>query len=301
MDRYSDIKKASVLGIIGNIFLLCIKATIGFITKSQSMIADAFNSAGDIASSLMTLIGNKIASKPKDKDHNLGHGKAEYIYSMFISIIMIVVGIMLFKDSLYILINKEKYTFSVWLIVVCIVAIIVKFSLYKITNELSKKHNNLLIKANSRDHLNDCVITTLNLISCILSIFNIYLFDGIVGMIISAWIMKTSIVIFIESYNVLMDTSMSLDEKNKVLDIVKSHNEIVKVNHFNSTPVGYKYQISLTIFVDGNLSTFESHKIADDLEKEIINEIDEVYLAIIHVNPIEVKKIKKKNNKNTLL
>ena len=109
--------------------------------------------------------------------------------------------------------------------------------------------------------------------------------------------MKTSISIYFESYNVLMDKSMSKEEKEKVLQIVNSHDEIVKINHFNSTPVGYKYQISLTIFVDGNLSTFESHKIADDLEKEIISEIDEVYLAIIHVNPIEITKEVKKNKK----
>ena len=69
-----------MLGIIGNLFLLIIKGIIGFITKSQAMIADAFNSAGDIFSSLMTFIGNKIASKPSDDDHNLGHGKAEYIW-----------------------------------------------------------------------------------------------------------------------------------------------------------------------------------------------------------------------------
>ena len=98
MKRYNDIKKASIFGIFGNIFLLIIKGIVGLITKSQSMIDDALNSAGDIASSLMTLIGNKIASKPKDKDHNLGHGKAEYIYSMMISILMIVVALILGKD-----------------------------------------------------------------------------------------------------------------------------------------------------------------------------------------------------------
>ena len=110
--------------------------------------------------------------------------------------------------------------------------------------------------------------------------------------------MITSIKIFIESYNVLMDKSMSKIEKDKIYEIIKKHDEIKKVNHFNSTPVGYKYQISLTIFVDGNMTTFESHKIANDLEKEIIKEIDEVYLAVIHVNPLENKETKKeKTNK----
>ena len=74
--KHNKIKKASIYGIIGNIFLLLIKGTIGFITGSRAMIADAFNSAGDIFSSLMTYIGNKIASIPRDEDHNLGHGKA---------------------------------------------------------------------------------------------------------------------------------------------------------------------------------------------------------------------------------
>ena len=292
MKKHDDIKKASILGIIGNLFLLIIKAIIGFISGSQAMIADAGNSGADIFSSLMTFIGNKIASKPRDEDHNLGHGKAEYIYSMLISIAMITFAIILLKDSSLAIANKKEYNSSIWLIIVCIITIITKLSLYLYTSKLSKKYNNLLIKANSKDHLNDCFIKTMNLISSILAMYNIYLFDGIVGVVISSWMLSVSIKIFIESYNVLMDKSMSKIEKSKVLDIVKSHPEIKKVNHFNSTPVGYKYQISLTIFVDGNLSTFESHKIANDLEKEIIKEIDEVYLAVIHVNPMEIKEDK---------
>ena len=80
MKRYKSTKIASILGMIGNVFLLIINGIIGYITNSQAMIADAFNSAGDIFSSIMTFIGNKISSIPKDNDHNLGHGKAEYIY-----------------------------------------------------------------------------------------------------------------------------------------------------------------------------------------------------------------------------
>ena len=293
MKKYDEIKKASLLGIIGNLFLLIIKLTTSLITKSQAMLADSINSAGDIISSLMTYIGNKIANKPKDEDHNLGHGKAEYIYSLLISIVMILVSLSLLKDSINILITKQTYDFSIWLIIVCIITIITKLSLYIYTKKLSIKYDNLLIKANSKDHLNDCVITIINLISCILAMFNIFLFDGIVGIMIAIWIMKVSSEIFLESYNVLMDKSMNIETKNKVLDIVKNYEQIKKINHFNSTPVGYKYQISLTIFVDGNMSTYESHEIANNLEKEIIKNIEEVYLAVIHVNPIEKSKSKK--------
>lgn len=278
--------RAGILGIIGNLFLLIIKAIAGLITNSQAMIADSVNSAGDIFSSLMTYIGNKIASRPKDDTHNLGHGKAEYIFSLLIGISMILIAIQLFMSSIDSLLNGGEYNFSYVLIIVCIVTIIVKLSLYFYTHKLSKKYNNLLIEANAKDHRNDCLVTTFTLISSILSLINIFWFDGVVGCGISIWICYTGIKIFKESYDVLMDKSIAEEDKKKVLDIIAKHPEVKKIQHFNSTPVGYKYQISFTIFVDGNLSTFESHEIANNLEEEIDEKIDEVYLTIIHVNPI---------------
>ena len=118
--------------------MLLIKGTIGLLTNSQAMIADSFNSAGDIFSSVMTFIGNKIASKPSDESHNLGHGKAEYIFSLLISLSMILVSVKLLIDSVESLINPEGYTFSWLLIVVCIVTIVTKFSLYIYTHSFEK-------------------------------------------------------------------------------------------------------------------------------------------------------------------
>lgn len=288
MDRYTSTKKASIFGIVGNIFLLIIKGIIGIITNSQAMIADAANSAGDIFSSLMTYVGNKIASKPRDDSHNLGHGKAEYIFSMIISLSMILISANLLRSSIESLISNEKYNFSWLLIVVCIVTIVIKLSLYLYTHSLSKKYNNLLIEANAKDHRNDCIVTTFTLVASLLSLINILWFDGVVGIGISIWICITGIKLFIESYNVLMDRAISEEDKQKVLDIINGHPEIKGIQHFNSTPVGYKYQISFTIYVDGNLSTFESHEIANGLEKEIDEKIEEVYLTVIHVNPMLV-------------
>ncbi len=246
------------------------------------------------------VIGNKIASIPRDDDHNLGHGKAEYIYSMLISVTMIFMAFIILKDSLISLINKNTYEYSIWLVVICIITIITKISLYLYTNGLAKKYNHLLIKASSKDHLIDSIITTFNLISCILAKANIYILDPIVGIGISLWIGYTALSIFKESYNVLMDKSISNETKQKVLDTIKKYDEIKKINHFNSTPIGYRYQISFTIFVDGNLSTYESHAIADRLEKEITKNNDDIYLTVIHVNPIDIKKdIRIKESKNS--
>lgn len=285
MNRYKAAKITGILGIVGNIFLLVIKAIVGFMSNSQALIADAFNSAGDIFSSLMTFIGNKISSKEADEDHNLGHGKAEYIYSLLISISMFILSFEVIRGVIENIIEREYIVYSKYLIVVCVITIIIKLSLFLYTNYLYKKTNNILILANSKDHRNDILLTTMTLISIILS-KKYYFFDSITGIIISLWIAYTSIILFKESYDVLMDKSMDKNIKEAVLAIINSHEDVKGFRHFNATPVGYRYQISFTIFVDGKISTFESHEIANKLEREIEKKIEEVYLTVIHVNPI---------------
>ena len=285
MNREKNIKNAGILGIVGNLFLLIIKGTVGFITHSQSMIADAANSAGDIFASLMTFIGNKIASAPQDDNHNFGHGKAEYIFSLFISLSMIGISLKLLYNSLISLIYGYKFDFSWFLVIVCVVTIFVKLCLFLYTKFLSRKFNSILLDANKEDHRNDCIVTTFTLISVLLGLLNIYWFDGLVGIFISAWICITGIKVFIESYNILIDTSIDVTTQEVILNLTTKYEEIKKVDNISSSPVGYKYIVFVTICVDGNMTTFNSHKLADKLEKDIC-ELDKVYRAIVHVNPI---------------
>lgn len=285
MDRFNQTKKASVLGIIGNLFLLIIKGIVGVFSSSQAMIADAANSAGDIFASLMSFIGNKIASEPSDESHNFGHGKAEYVFSLFISISMFFVSAKLLYDSGISLIEKKAFTFSWFLVLVCIITIITKLHLYMYTKKIYKKYDDLLLKASMTDHRNDCILTSCTLISIIFSLFGIFWVDGIVGMSISGWIFYTGIKIFIESYNVLMDKSLDSYSKDIILDLINNYKEIKSVDEISSTPIGYQYIVTVTISLDGNMSTFNSHHIADDLEKNI-EAMENIARAIVHVNPI---------------
>ena len=242
MDRYKQTRIAGILGIAGNIFLLIIKGIIGLLTNSQAMIADSANSAADIFASLMTYIGNKIASEPKDDTHNMGHGKAEYIFSMFISISMMAIALKLLYDSIMSLINSDTFKFSWFLVIVCIVTIIVKLVLFLYTNKLSKNFENLLLEANKKDHRNDCIITTFTLISVLLSLIDVYWFDSVVGIGISIWIFYSGLQIFIETFNVLMDKSL-----NNMLD-----NTDIKVIYeifedYDGRKISLKYFIDLCI------------------------------------------------------
>ncbi|CDB31565.1 cation diffusion facilitator family transporter [Clostridium sp. CAG:575] len=284
-ERFKITKKCGIFGILGNIFLLILKAFVGFTFKSQAMIADSLNSAGDIFASLMTFIGNKIASVPNDEDHNFGHGKAEYIFSMFIAISMILVASKLLFDSFQTLILGSQLQFSWLLVVVCIITIITKFSLFLYTQKTTKKYSNILLESNMQDHRNDCIVTSFTLLSIILTLFGIHWFDSVVGIGISLWIAYTGITIFMESYNVLMDISVDEKTKNIIMDIIHTYSEIKKVDNISSTPIGSQYIIFITIGLDGNMPTFESHKLADSLEKDV-SKLNNIYKTIVHVNPI---------------
>lgn len=285
MNRFDVAKRIGTLGIVGNLFLFIIKIIIGLASSSQAMIADSFNSAGDIFASVMTWIGNKISSVPNDDDHNYGHGKAEYLFSMFISISMMLVALKMLYDSIISIVLHNKLVFSWALIIVCLVTIIVKLGLYLYTKSLYKKYNNLLVKANMEDHKNDCIITLFTTVAILLTKVNVFWFDGLVGIGISTWIFIVGLQIFRESYNILMDTSIDNESKKVMLDIVKSYKEIKRIGTLYSIPIGYKYIVVITVFINGNMLTTKSHKIADKLEKEIISKIDKIEEVIVHVEP----------------
>jgi len=297
MERFDTAKKVGILGIIGNVFLFFIKIAVGLMGRSQAMIADALNSAGDVFASFMTWLGNRISSVPNDEDHNYGHGKAEYIFSMLISISMIIIALKLLYDSVFSIISHNQLVFSYKLIFVCLITIIVKLGLYLYTKSLYKKQPNLLVKANMIDHRNDMVITIFTTIAILLTKYNIYFIDGIVGIGISIWILLTGIKIYKESYDVLMDSSIDNESKKMILEIIKSSKSVKRIGNLYSIPIGYRYIVVLTIFVDGAMQTKESHDITEELEKKILKKIDKIERVIVHVEPFVKKSNKKTFNK----
>lgn len=286
MDRFKVTKKVGILGIIANLFLFIVKIIFGLMSKSQAMIADSFNSIGDVFASLMTSIGNKIASCDRDEDHNFGHGKAEYIFSMFISISILVIGIKLLYDSISMFFRNNQVIFSWNLILVCILTIIIKLSLYIYTKKIYMKEKNILIKSSMIDHRNDTFLTTGVLISTIFAKYGIYYIDYLMGTIISVWFLLSGVKLFKESYNVLMDISLDIETQEKIMKTILKDKNIIKIDDLHSVSVGYKYIVVLTISVDGNLSTFNSHEVANNIEKRITKRFDNVKEVFVHINPI---------------
>ena len=164
--------------------------------------------------------------------------------------------------------------------------IITKLCLFIYTHRLYKKYDNILLKSNAEDLRNDCLLTTLTLISIISGhFFGIYYVDGIVGLLISLWIFVSGLKIFIESYNILMDISIDPKTKADIIALVKRHENVLNCINFYAIPIGYNYVVIFTIEVDGQMTTYDSHKLAEHLEKEISNH-EKIEKVIIHVDPV---------------
>lgn len=284
--RNRAVKRVAIAGIIGNIFLLVIKIWVGLISKSQAMIADGMNSAGDVFASLMTYIGNHIASQPDDDDHPYGHGKAEYLFSMIISFSLILVAITIFKSAFDSFINKQVVIYSYWLIIVAAITIVLKLILYVFAKNIGKKYNSLLAFANAEDHRNDVFITSLTLASVVTTYYNLYVVDAIAGMLIALWIAYTGATIFASSYNVLMDTALASDVLAKMREDIKATARVDHLDALVAKPVGLNYLLIVKVSIDGDLSVAKGHMVSADIKAKLMDYelVDDV---VVHTNPTQ--------------
>ena len=284
--RSKETRKVGIVGIIGNLFLFIIKIVVALISKSDSMLADSINSGTDVLSSLMTFIGGKIAGEPSDEKHNYGHGKAEYIFSLIISLVMGYLAVKIVSEGISSLISNRKFEFSIALIFVCLLTIITKVILYYYTSKIGKKSNNILILANSKDHINDVYVTVSVLVGVTSAIVNLYWLDGLIAIIIAIRIFYTAIEFFVQSYNVLLDVSMKEDEIEKIKEIINSYEKIDHIDKVTSKAVGNSFIVIIKVSVDGGMTVKESHDIVGKMKAEVMKQKN-IYDVIVHVNPVE--------------
>lgn len=284
MDRFKTTKRVAILGMLANIFLLIIKLVVGFLSRSQAMIADGFNSAGDVFASVMTLVGNSIASRPEDSDHPYGHGKAEYIFSMIISLSLMFISFTIFKSALSSIINKSSFEASWFLITVAVITIIIKLLLFIYTNRVGKVLDNVLIWANAEDHRNDVFVTAGTIFGIIMGYYGVAWVDGAVGICIAVWIFYTGIKIFLSSFRVLMDTNMDPALKENTFKLVEHINGVNHIDSINAKPTGAGFIMIIKVSVDGEMSVNESHKISAEIKAQVKG-MKGVKDAVVHINP----------------
>lgn len=288
MDREKTTRKVGLLGLIANLGLAAIKLAAGMLSGSSAMTADGFNSAGDVFSSAMTLLGNHIAMAPKDEDHPYGHGKAEYIFSAVIGTALLLVAWNTLQSSAQSLLSPSPVGHVPLLLLVASITIAVKTLLAIYCGRAGKRMRNPLVLANAEDHKADIFVTTGTVLGILGNQVGLRWLDGAVGIIVSAWIGLQGARILREAYIVLMDTTSK--QCRPILEqaraIVEQESEVDHLDSVRARPVGNRFSVVVKISVPGNMTVHDSHHITLRIKEALMKNPD-VADVVIHVNPME--------------
>lgn len=276
---------SGIAGIVCNILLSISKFIVGIVTNSVSITADAANNLSDASSSIVTIAGAKIASKPVDEDHPFGHGRAEYISAMIVSFFIFIMGFELAKSSIVKIFNPEDVVFSIPSLIVLLLAIPVKLWLSYFNNKLYKITGNQNMKATMQDSLNDCFATGATIISLLVSAFTKFNIDGYIGI-------GVAVIIFLAGYDIIKDIISNLlgkapdeDFVKQIEDMMLEEEYIVGVHDLIIHDYGPgKTIVSAHAEVPADKNIMEIHDVIDNVEKRISKELK---IAIcIHMDPI---------------
>jgi len=284
---------ASAVGAVSNLLLFAFKLTIGLLTFSISIITDAVNNLSDMASSVINLVGFKLAGKPADKKHPFGHERIEYIAGMIISFVIIGIAILLGYLSIQKIIKNEGVDISYWVFIILGTAIIVKLWQSLFYKKIGTEINSVSIKASSQDSLNDVISTIAVLIVSIIEFtcaqFGVKIpfdLDGVVGICLAVYIIYVGVKLVIETANPLIGLTPD-DElvKTVVADICK-YPGVLGIHDLMCHSYGpTKVFMTIHVEVDYRVDVMKSHDLIDNIESEI-NKKHNVILTI-HMDPID--------------
>ena len=278
---------SSIVGIICNVLLFLIKYAMGTLSHSISIVSDAFNNLSDCAGCLVTLLGYKMDSKPADKNHPFGHGRMEYLTSLIIAALIIFVGIELLKNSVEKIINPVEIRFSFAVLFSLVFSIAVKLWMAVFNAELGKKINSSVLTATAKDSKSDVIATSATLIALICSLFTALPVDGVMGLLVSVFILKSGYDIVKDTVDELLGKPADPEIINHIKEYVLKNDKIIGIHDLIIHSYGPGNMIgSCHVEVKSNESFTEVHDIVDSIEREIHNNLN--ILMTINMDPIEV-------------
>lgn len=284
-ERYGTL--SSVVGIVCNIILFVAKFAMGTIAGSIAIISDGFNNLSDCASCVVTLFGYKMAAKPADKDHPFGHGRVEYLTSLVIAIVIIMVGFELFTGSIDKVLHPTKVTFSYVVLATLIISIVVKVWMGLFNRKLGKKINSSVMLATSKDSMNDVVATSATVVALVASMWTDAPIDGIMGIVVSLFILLSGFDIVKETVDELLGQPADEELVTKLSEMVEENPYALGMHDLIIHSYGPGNLIgSVHIEVDGKGNIMEIHDVIDELERDIYEELG--VRMTIHMDPVEM-------------
>lgn len=276
---------ASIVGIIINILLAIIKFVIGFTISSISVTADALNNLSDTGSSVITLVGFKLANKPPDKDHPYGHGRIEYIAALVVAFMVILVGFQFIQTSFDRVINPQDVRFEIIPLIILIISIIFKIWMISFNKELGEKIDSTGLKATAQDALGDVLTTSVVVLSIIIGQYTRFPIDGMVGIIVSLLIMYNGYNLVKETISPLIGETPDKELLDSIMEDVLSYEHITGAHDLYIHSYGpHKTMAVIDVEFPSDVDVIEMHRIIHDAEREIGERYD--LTLVIHMDPL---------------
>lgn len=277
---------SGILGIVLNGILFIAKYFAGVLAGSIAIVADAFNNLSDAGSSLITLFGFKLASQKPHSDHPFGHGRYEYIAGLIVSMLIVMMGFTLAKDSVSKILNPEPVEFSGVSAVILGVSILVKLYMNIYNRALSRKINSVAMKATATDSLSDAIATAVVLISMLVGRFTGLAIDGYTGVLVALMILWAGVCAARDTISPLLGTAPDREFVNRVYSIVRACPLVTGVHDLVIHDYGAgRRMISLHAEVPADGDIMVTHDAIDLIERQLCQELN--CHAVIHMDPLE--------------
>lgn len=275
------------VGVIANLILFLSKFIIGLALNSIAISADAFNNLSDVGSSVITIIGFKIADKPADKDHPFGHGRGEYIAGLVVSFLVLYVGFQFIKSSIERILHPVSLTFDLVSFGILILSIVVKLWLGSFNKRLAKDISSETLNATSFDSFSDVIVTSTVALSLLLSRFTALPLDGYIGIVVSGFILFAGYSLVKDTISPLLGEAPPAELVKSIVDETLSYQGITGVHDLIVHSYGAgKYMATIHAEMPSDIPVLDAHEIIDRAEMEISKKLD--ILLIIHMDPINV-------------
>lgn len=276
---------ASSVGIIMNLILSGLKLMIGYISGSIAIISDAVNNMADAGSSLVTFASFKISGKAADSDHPYGHGRAEYLFSIAVAVVIMFVGVQFFVQSARKVMYPEPVDFSLWTAAVLILSIFIKVWLYYFYKYIGEHIDSPILKATSMDSLSDVLITTVVLIGLIGGMFVDFPVDGYLGSLVSLAIIRAGFDVFKESTSSLVGREPSKELVLEIARKLKGYEGVCGIHDLMVHDYGPGNTfVTVHVEVKASVDILVSHEIIDQIEKDFLRDMG--IRLTIHMDPI---------------
>ncbi|MDH6364050.1 cation diffusion facilitator family transporter [Enterococcus sp. PF1-24] len=278
---------AAILGLISNGVLFASKLLIGLLSGSVSIMADAINNLSDAASSILTLVGFKVASKPADKEHPYGHERFEYISGLIVSFLVTYVGIQFLQSSIKKIMQPTALNLTPIIFIVLLLSVLVKFWQSQMYRQLGKSIRSGSLKAAAQDSLNDVITTATVLVSAGVELLTGWQIDGYMGLGIAIYILYSGIMMIRDFINELMGSRPTQEEVEAMENKLSAYTTILGYHDLLVHNYGpNKRFASVHIEVNEEWDLHHAHEVIDKIEKEFKKDL-QVDL-VCHLDPVPV-------------